>query len=184
MRAEEREEPPIDAHRCKIALPRGTNHTAPFRAGPSRTHFGPVTLPLLPFAMVRATFPCPALLAAAAAAPLGGAREGLVAAVVAVRLAVAMCGAGGLTPAQRATRADAARVWATALSLAPRTRTAVQRVFAASAGADPAVAADALDALLEALAPPPPEAARRQVLRVAKRLRAEPGRLPDLDADR
>ena len=143
-----------------------------------------MTLPLLPFAMVRATFPCPALLAAAAAAPLGGAREGLVAAVVAVRLAVAMCGSGSLAPAQRASRADAARVWGTALPLAPRTRTAVQRVFAASAGTDPAVAADALEALLEALVPPPPEAARRQVLRVAKRLRAEPARLPDVVADR
>ncbi|MEK0430408.1 MAG: hypothetical protein RL139_212 [Gemmatimonadota bacterium] len=148
------------------------------------SHFGAVTLPLLPFAMARAAFPCPALLHAAAAAPLGGAREALVATVVAVRLAAAGLNPGRLSPAQREARADAARVWGSALPLPPRLRTALQRVFAASTGADPGVTADALESLLETLAPAPPEAVRQEVRRLTERLRAAPTRLPTLDADR
>ena len=134
--------------------------------------------------MARAVFPCPALLHAAAAAPLGGAREALVATVLAVRLATAPLGPGGLSAAQREARAEAARVWGSALPLPPRLRTAVQRVFAASTGADASVTANALESLLDALNPAPPEAVRREVLRLTDRLRAAPARLPALDADR
>lgn len=143
-----------------------------------------MTVPPLPFAMARAAFPCPALLQAAAAAPLGGAREALVATIVAIRLAAAMLGAGAVSPAHRSLRADAARAWGSALPLSPRLRTAVERAFAASTGADPAVAAGALEALFEILAPPLPQPARRECLGLVQRLRTAAARLPELDADR
>lgn len=130
--------------------------------------------------MARAAFPCPALLQVAAAAPLGGAREALVATVVAVRLMAAMIGAGALSPVHRSARAAAARVWGSALPLTPRMRTAVERAFAASTGPDPAVAADALESLLDTLHPPLPAPARRECLRVSQLLRAQPHRLPTL----
>jgi hypothetical protein len=131
-----------------------------------------------PFAPVRATFPCPALLALAARAPLGGPRESLLGAVQAVRLVMGARPPFALDPATRATRAEGARGWLTALTLPARTRTAILRAFAASSGDDPHTAADALAAVMEVTAPHLDRLARSELGRVVEGLRRSPASLP------
>ena len=131
-----------------------------------------------PFAPVRATFPCPALLAAAARAPLGGPRESLLGAVQAVRLVMGSRPPFALDAGTRATRAEGARGWLTALTLPARTRTAVLRAFAASSGDDPHIAADALVAVMEVTAPHLDRQARSEFGRVVDGLRRSPLSLP------
>lgn len=124
-----------------------------------------------PFALARAALPCPALLGCAARSALGGARETLLGAVMAVRLLVGICEPNALARPVRALRAEAARVWIGALTLPAKSRTAILRAFAASAGEDPAVAADALDAVTEVTAPHLDRAARSELSQLAERLR-------------
>lgn len=126
---------------------------------------------LPPLALTRPRFPCPALLAAAAAAPLGGGREALLAAAMAVRLLAARTGAGMLAAEVRAGRAEAVRGWLRAITVPARTRTAVLRAIAASEGADAAPAAEAVVALTEGLGDALGRTARSQLLQFAERLR-------------
>ena len=62
-------------------------------------------------------------------------------------------------------------MWIGALTLPAKSRTAILRAFAASAGEDPAVAADALDAVTEVTAPHLDRAARSELSQLAERLR-------------
>lgn len=126
-----------------------------------------------PFAPVRASFPCPALLGCAARASLGGAREALLGAVMAVRLASGMRPPHALAGPTRAARAEGARLWLGALTLPAKHRTALLRTFAASGGEDPAVAADALAQVIEVTAPHLDRAARSELAKLADGLRED-----------
>jgi hypothetical protein len=124
-----------------------------------------------PFALARAHPPCPALLGCASRAALGGARETLLGAVMAVRLLHGFCPPYPLARPVRAVRAESARSWLGALTLPARPRTALLRAFAASAGDDPAVAADALAAVMDVTAPHLDRVARSELVRLGERLR-------------
>jgi hypothetical protein len=126
-----------------------------------------------PFAASRATFACPALLAQAGRAGLGGPREALLGAVMAVRLVQAIRPPTPLDAGVRAARAEAARQWLLALTIPAKTRTALQRAFATSASGDPAAAADALDAVTEVTSAHLDRAARLELVRLVTALRGE-----------
>jgi len=142
-----------------------------------RRHFPAVPQPAQPYAPERATFACPALLAQAGRAAIGGAREALMGAVMAVRLVQASRPPLPLDPTVRAARAEAARQWLIALTLPARTRTALQRAFATSASGDPAGAADALEAVTEVTAAHLDRAARSELVRLVTVLRTDASQL-------
>lgn len=125
------------------------------------------------FAPVRATFACPALLALAGRSGIGGARETLLGAVMAVRLVSGLRPPFPLDPAVRTARAEAARQWLAALTVTAKARTAFLRAFATSATGDPVSAADAIDAVTEVTAPHLDKASRSELSRLALSLRAD-----------
>ncbi len=131
-----------------------------------------------PFAPISARFPCPSLLALAARASLGGAREGLLGAVMAVRLATGLDEPFGLDLETRKARAAGARSWLTALTLPAKARVVLMRAYAATAGDDAHIAADALDAVTEVTAPHLDRHARSELGRVIDALRRSAPRLP------
>lgn len=143
----------------------------PLTCGPERGQFERVTDAVPPFALERAVPPCPALLACAGRASLGGARETLLGAVMAVRLLAGLTGPYPLARPVRAVRAEAARLWLGALTLPAKPRTALLRTFATSAGEDAGMAADALAAVMDITAPHLDRAARSEVTRLTERLR-------------
>lgn len=130
-----------------------------------------------PFAPARAVFPCPRLLALAARAALGGARETLLGAVMAARLLSAMRLPRPVEPEARRARAEAARLWLGALTLPARARGVLVRAFAASATEDRGAAADAVAAVTEVTAPHLDRAARSELTQLADGLRADAGLL-------
>lgn len=140
-------------------------------------HFPPVPHSTPPFAPVRATFACPALLSAAGRAGMGGARETLIGAVMVVRLASGLRRPFPLDAAVRETRAEAARAWMVALTLPAKARTAFLRAFAASAAGDLAAAADSVDAVTEVTAPHLDKVARSELVRLAAGLRSDANEL-------
>lgn len=109
--------------------------------------------PRPPFTPDRATFACPALLTLAAKAGLGGARETLLGAVMAARLAAGVRGPFALEASARQARAEGARQWLAAITLPPKARTALLRAFATTADGDPPGVADALEAVTEVTSP-------------------------------
>ena len=145
-----------------------------------RAHFGIVTDASPPFAPVRATFPCPALLTAAARAALGGARESLLGSVMAVRLGTGLRPPFPLSASVRTARAAAARSWLGALTIPAKTRTALHRAFAASAGTDLAQVADALAQVTDVTSPHLDRGARSELVRLVEGLRAESAMLAGL----
>jgi hypothetical protein len=155
----------------------------PFRTARVGPQFLGVTPPTSPFAPHRATFPCPALLAQAGRAGLGGPREALLGAVMAVRLVHGIRLPWPLDPAVRAARAEAARQWLVAVTMPAKTRTALQRAFATSASGDPATAADALEVVTEVTLSHLDKAARAELVRLVTALRADAAQLAG-DRDR
>lgn len=131
----------------------------------------PDSLPL--FAPARASFPCPGLLALAARAGLGGARETLLGAVLVTRLATGMRGPYPLPSAARRARAEGARVWLGALTVPAKVRTVLLKAFAASASDDRAMMADALGAVTDVTAPHLDRIARSELVRLADGLRTD-----------
>jgi hypothetical protein len=129
---------------------------------------------------VRASFPCPALLSAAARAALGGARESLLGDVMAVRLSTGMRQPFPLPASVRAARATAARSWLGALTIPAKTRAALHRAFTASAGTDLAQMADALAQVTEVTSSHLDRGARSEFLRLIEGLRAESASLAGL----
>ena len=136
-------------------------------------HFHPVpeTSPLV--AATRATFPCPRLLSAAARAGLGGAREVLLGAWMAARLASGMRAPHPLSAAARHSRAEGARVWLGAITVPAKARAALLRSFAASAGNDRTLMAEALGGVTDVTAPHLDRVARSELTRLADDLRAD-----------
>lgn len=134
-----------------------------------------MSAPLPPFAPPRAAIPCPAVAASAARAPLGGPREGLTALVMLIRLATGMQGRDALAPEVRQERAGQAKVWAGALALGTKLRSAVQKAIAASAGRDRSVMAEALVQVTDITAPHLDRVARSEVDALVSELRREGG---------
>ena len=87
-----------------------------------------------PYSLRSLAFPFPALAALAGRLPLGGGREIALASLTVARLAVAMLEPDPLAPADRATRAAAARVWLASLALPTTMRAPFIRCFDATAG--------------------------------------------------
>ncbi len=151
----------------------------PFRGRPAEAHFPRVPAPVPLFTPVRASFPCPALLSAAGRAALGGARETLLGAVMAVRLIHAASPPHALDAETREARAEAARTWLAALTLPAKVRTALHRAFATSATGDPASAADALEAVTEVTTAHLDRGARAELVRLVTVLRTAAAQLAE-----
>lgn len=118
-------------------------------------------------------FPCPGLLACAGRATLGGAREVLLGAVMAVRLVNGMRVPHALAGPVRALRAEGARLWLGALTLPAKPRTALLRAFATSAGDDLEMAADAIAQVTDITAPHLDRVAHSELVSLADGLREE-----------
>lgn len=88
----------------------------------------------LPFAPEPLRFPFPALVALAGRLPLGGGREVALAALMAARLAQGVAPGEALHPADRASRATAAKVWLASLALPAATRVPFARCVDATTG--------------------------------------------------
>lgn len=130
-----------------------------------------MTVPTPPFALTRATPAVAALADAAARAAIGGPREALLGAVMAVRLATGLLGPHPLTPEARQSRAQGSKNWLTALAVPSKTRAALQRAITASANEDRAMMAEALDGVTEVTAPHLDKASRSELTRLAAALR-------------
>jgi hypothetical protein len=146
----------------------------PFRPEASRSQFHHVPDAAPPFAPARASFPCPALLSLAARATLGGARESLLGAVMAVRLVEGLRSPHFLPASTREARAEGARQWLGALTLPAKARTALLRAYATSAADDRQSAAEALAAVTEVTSPHLDKGARLELVRLVDALRSEP----------
>ncbi|MEA3246571.1 MAG: hypothetical protein U9Q74_10490, partial [Gemmatimonadota bacterium] len=97
-----------------------------------------------PYALATPAFRFQALAATVGRAAMGGPREAALVALLAARMAAGAAPAGGLSPAQRARRAEAARGWVGTMALSPVLRAAIGRLLEASAGSDPSAVAGAL----------------------------------------
>lgn len=126
-----------------------------------------------PFAPVRALFPFPGLAAAAARAPLGGAREALTGALMVARLAQGMRLPHPLAVDLRRTRADRAKDWLSAFTLPAKTKTALLRGIAASAQGDRTVMAETLGGVTDVTAGYLDRVARSELARLAESLRQD-----------
>jgi len=123
---------------------------------------------LPPYALTEPAFPLRALAVASSRAPLGGAREALMATLVAARLAAAVHGPAALPAPLRAERAGAARHWMGALTLAAPLRAALGRLLDASVRGDAATVAAALADVTEVTAPHLDRKARSELDRLTR----------------
>lgn len=150
------------AHRQgKIALPGAL----------AEAHFDTVPGLPPPFAPPRAVFVAPRLAALAARASLGGAREALLGAVMAARLAAGALGPHALPLETRQRRASGARTWLTALTIPAKTRNVLLRAFGASATDDLDALADAVVAVTDVTAAHLDRSARSELTRLAESIR-------------
>lgn len=126
-----------------------------------------------PFAPPRALFAFPGLAAAAARAPLGGAREALTGALMVARLAQGMRLPSPLPVEVRRARAEQAKAWLSALTLAAKTRAALLRGMGASAQGDRTVMAETLLGVTDVTAAHLDRTARLELARLAESLRQD-----------
>jgi hypothetical protein len=122
------------------------------------------------FALAEPLFPLRALSAAAARAPLGGAREALTATMVAIRLAAVARGPGALPAALRGARAAAARHWMGALTLPAPIRGALVQLVEASARGEAADLSAALAKVTEVTSPHLDRKARLELDRLVQQI--------------
>lgn len=125
---------------------------------------------LPPFAVAEPRFALRALAQTASRAPLGGARETLLAAMVGARLAVGAQGPAALPLELRAERAAAARHWIGALSLPAVVRGAILALVDATAADAPDRLAAALAKVTEVTAPHLDRKARSELDRLAREI--------------
>lgn len=130
-----------------------------------------------PFALAPTRFPVPGLAAAAARAPLGGAREALLGTLLVARLATGLGQPHPLPVEVRRVRAAGAKSWLTALAVPTKMRSVLQRAIGASAEEDPQAMAEALDAVTDITAPHLDRAARSDLERLTAALRQGPDSL-------
>ena len=124
-----------------------------------------------PYALVVPAFSFRALAGLAGRAPLGGARETALAALVGARLAVGMAPPLELPRTLRIARADAARLWMSSVALPAPVRIAIASLLDASTTDNPAALAAALGKVGDVAAPHLDRAARLELDRLAARLR-------------
>jgi len=131
-----------------------------------------VLAPLPPYAVTPPAFPFPSLAASAGQAPLGGAREAIMACFIAARLAYdALDTAGGaVPPSLRSARARGARAWLGAMAMPPGTRGPVGKLIDASASDDPSALRAPLASVISVTAPYLDPAARSELDRLAQAL--------------
>lgn len=129
-------------------------------------------LPLQPYALATPVFPFRALAGLAAKAPLGGARESALAVLVAARLVTAAVAPALLPAPARRKRADAARLWLSAVALPAAVRSAVGRLVDLSASEDVKAIALGVAKVTEVTAPYLNRNARSELERLATRLGA------------
>jgi hypothetical protein len=128
--------------------------------------------PLPPYAVGAPEFPLRGLSVAVSRAPLGGAREALLATLVGVHVAVTACGAPTLGAELRRDRVAAARHWMGALPLPTALRGALFELLDAAAHGDASALAQALFKVTEVTAPHLDRKARSEMDRLARRLAA------------
>jgi len=103
----------------------------------------------LPFALETLRFPFPALASLAGRLPLGGGREVALASLLTARLSLNVGASDPLPPADRASRAAAAKVWLASLALPATTRVPFARCVESTTGT-PLQVAGALRSLVAA----------------------------------
>jgi len=123
---------------------------------------------LPPYALTEPVFPLRALAVATSRAPLGGAREALMATLVAARLAAALRAPVALPAPLRAERAGAARHWMGALTLAAPLRAALGQLLDATVRDDAPAVAAALANVTEVTAPHLDRKARSELDRLTR----------------
>jgi hypothetical protein len=126
-----------------------------------------------PFAPPRALFAFPGLAAAAARAPLGGAREALTGAMMVARLAQGMRLPHPLPVEARRARSEQAKNWLSSLTVPSKTRTALLRGILVSAQGDRTVMAEALSGVTDVTAAFLDRVARSELTRLAESLRQD-----------
>lgn len=126
-----------------------------------------------PFAPPRALFAFPGLAAAAARAPLGGAREALTGALMVARLAQGMRLPHPLQVDTRRARAEQVKNWLSALAVPTKTRSALLRGIVTSAQGDRTVMAEALAGVIDVTAAHLDRVARLELARLADALRQD-----------
>ena len=124
-----------------------------------------------PFALVTPAFRFRSLALAAGRAPLGGAREAALAALIAARLAAAMLPPVALSIAARTARADAARGWLGSVALPAVPKLAITRLVEATAAGDRQTVANAVAKVTEVTAPYLDKAARLELEELTAELR-------------
>jgi hypothetical protein len=122
------------------------------------------------YALAEPVFPLRALAVAASRAPLGGAREALMATLVAARLAAVAAGPDALHEVLRADRAAAARHWLGALSLPAGLRAALAQLLDATVGGDGRTLEAALANVTEVTAPHLDRKSRSELDRLARQV--------------
>lgn len=104
----------------------------------------------LPYTVHYAHFEFPALIARAAALPLGGGREIALATLMAARLANGSTREFNLTAEERSARANGARVWLSSIALPSTLRNPIAKCIESTTGSPQSVAS-AVRALLNAV---------------------------------
>jgi hypothetical protein len=123
----------------------------------------------LPFGLEPISFPFPALAALAGRLPHGGGREVALAALTCARLASGALGPCAHSPAERAARANGAKLWLASVALPAHTRVPFARCIDATAGSVAAIVAP-LRALITAATPNLDGSAVEELERLARRL--------------
>jgi hypothetical protein len=126
------------------------------------------------YALAERVFPLRALAVAASRAPLGGAREALMATLVAARLAAVATGPDALHEVLRADRAAAARHWLGALSLPATLRAALAQLLDATVGGEGRALAAALANVTEVTAHHLDRKSRSELDRLARQVGSSP----------
>ena len=125
-----------------------------------------------PYALVAPAFRFRNLALAAGRAPLGGARETALAALIAARLAAATLPPVTLSIAARSARATAALGWLGSVAVAAVPKLAITRLVEATAAGDNPTVANAVAKVTEVTAPYLDRAARSELEELAAELRA------------
>jgi hypothetical protein len=122
------------------------------------------------YSLEEPVFPFPALAAATGRAAIGGAREVMLACLMAARLAIGLIDPPEILPESRRDRADRARHWSGTLTVPGDVRAMLMRVIELSGRSDRAAAAQALDDLSAVSASNLDEQSRAELRAVAQRL--------------
>lgn len=122
-----------------------------------------------PYALTTPTFRFRALASLAGRAPLGGAREVVIATYLVARLADDCRASRELPPATRMTRANAARTWLASVALPAAVRSTLTRLIEATEG-EIAGVATALAAVIVATAQYLDDGARMELERLGRAL--------------